>query len=193
MIKVRALILGLLYCSLVSFRLTAQVLALKTNVLADAIVSPNANLEVKLGSRFTLDVSGHYYPFSSKESFHRWKHWLLQPEFRFWFCKPFAGHFLGVYTLAGEYNIAGRKLPFGWYKVTRSSRYEGFVMGAGFSYGYQWILSPRWGMETEIGAGYVYADYSRYRCPHCGEKMAEGHKNYLGPTKVAVSIVYLLK
>lgn len=191
--KVRVLIFSLLYCLLLSSSLPAQILAVKTNLAADAVLSPNASLEMRLGARFTLDLNAHYYPFYTKESLRRWRHWLLQPELRFWLCTPFAGHFLGVHILTGEYNIAGRKFPFGWYKGTQSSRYEGFVMGTGISYGYQWILSPRWGMETEIGIGYVYAGYTRYRCAHCGEQMAEGHKNYLGPTKVAVSIVYLLK
>ena len=28
-------------------------------------------------------------------------------------------------------------------------------------------------------------------CKTCGEKVSEGHKNYLGPTKAAISLIYL--
>lgn len=190
----RSLLIGILLCGLFHFPdLLAQVLALKTNLAADAVLSPNLSLELRLGNRLTLDVTGHYNPLSSKESLHRWKHWLLQPELRLWRCEPFSGHFWGVHLLAGEYNVADSDFPFGLYKGTRFGRYEGFVMGAGVSYGYQWILSPRWGVEMELGGGYVKASYDRYRCAHCGEKTASGHKNYLGPTKAALSIVYLLK
>jgi len=183
------LLLALGYSSL----LPAQVLALKTNLAADAVSSPNVGLELKLGTRLTLDLSGHYSPFYSKESLHRWRHWLVQPELRIWGCEPFFSRFWGFHLLVGEYNISDRHLPFGLYRGTRSGRYEGFVAGAGISYGYQWILSPHWGVEAELGAGYVRAGYHHYRCAHCGEERARGHKDYLGPTKVAISLVYLLK
>lgn len=173
--------------------LSAQVLAVKTNLAADAVLSPNLSLEMKIGERLTLDLSAHYYPFCSKSSTVRRRHWLFQPELRFWSCEPFFSHFWGVHLLAGEYNISDQHLPFGLYRGTRSSRYEGAVLGAGLSYGYQWILSPRWGLEAELGVGYVRAGYARHRCVHCGEKNGNGAKHYLGPTKVAVSLVYLLK
>lgn len=173
--------------------LLAQTLAVKNNLASDALASPNLSLELKLGNRITLDIAGHYNPISSKANTHRWKHWLLQPELRLWRCEPFSGHFWGVHLLTGEYNVANRKLPFGLYKGISSARYEGFVWGAGLSYGYQWVLSPRWGLEAEVGMGYVQASYDRYRCEHCGEKTASGQKSYLGPTKAALSIVYLLK
>lgn len=173
--------------------LSAQVLAVKTNLLADAVLSPNMSLELKLNSRFTFELSGHYHPFYTKSSFHRWRHWLLQPEFRFWGCEPFFSHFWGIHILLGEYNISDHRLPFGLYSGTRNERYEGFVAGIGISYGYQWILSPHWGIEAELGAGYVRAEYNRYRCVYCGEKTGSGYKHYLGPTKAAISLVYLLK
>lgn len=171
--------------------LHAQVFALKSNLAADAVASPNLGTELKLGRRLSLDIAAHYNPFSN--GMHRSKHWLVQPELRFWQCQPFSGHFWGMHILAGEYNIGNMVLPLGLYRGTRSWRYEGRVMGAGLSYGYQWIISPRWGIETEIGAGWVRASYTRYRCAHCGEQTGSGYKYYLGPTKVAVSLVYLLK
>ena len=35
-------------------------------------------------------------------------------------------------------------------------RYQGNTYGAGLSYGYQWILTPRWSIEGSIGVGYKY-------------------------------------
>lgn len=173
--------------------LWGQTLAVKTNALLDAVGSPNISLEQSLGGRLSLDVSGHYNPFSSEQSMRRRKHWLVQPELRLWRCQPFSGHFIGLHVLAGEYNIVDTDLPMGLYKGTKQWRYEGFVMGAGISYGYHFILSPHWGIEAVLGAGFVRASYDRYRCAHCGEKLASGHKNYLGPTKAAISVVYLIK
>ena len=33
--------------------------------------------------------------------------------------------------------------------------------------------------------------YEQFECKTCGEKVKEGHKNYVGPTKAAVSLIYL--
>ncbi|WP_321480658.1 DUF3575 domain-containing protein [uncultured Bacteroides sp.] len=184
----------ILLCSIFGLTSTvwSQSLAVKSDLLSNAFFSPNVSFEQSLGGRFSVDVSLHYNPFGSKESLKRWKHWLVQPELRLWACRPFSGHFWGIHLLAGEFNIADTDLLAGLYKGTKSWRYEGSVMGAGLSYGYQWILSPRWGLEATFGLGYVRASYDRYRCAHCGEKLSSGHKNYLGPTKVAVSLVYML-
>jgi len=189
----RVFLLFLLLEVFVLPRLGGQTLAVKTNVLSDAVGSPNISLEQSLGGRLSLDVSGHYNPFSSEGSMRRRKHWLVQSELRLWRCQPFSGHFIGLHVLAGEYNIADADLPLGLYKGTKTWRYEGFVMGTGISYGYHFILSPHWGIEAVLGAGYVRASYDRYRCAHCGEKLGSGYKNYLGPTKAAISVVYLIK
>ncbi|MCI1682101.1 MAG: DUF3575 domain-containing protein [Bacteroides sp.] len=193
MTKKKMILLALLCSLFTHVDSFGQVVAVKTNLIANAMGSPNVSLEVKLGTSLTLDLCGHYYPFYSKESLYRWRHWLFQPELRFWSCEPFSSHFFGIHFLTGEYNIAHKNLPFGLYPGTHSSRYEGAVLGGGLSYGYQWILSPRWGIEAELGAGYVHVGYERYRCVHCGERTGKGHKIYLGPTKAAISVVYLLK
>ncbi|MBP1614032.1 MAG: hypothetical protein H6Q13_1480 [Bacteroidetes bacterium] len=191
---VKRIIMLFFLCGTCQFAcLRSQTLAVKTNVLSDAVGSPNLALEVALGGRLSLDVSGHYNPFSSEQSMRRRKHWLVQPELRLWRCQPFSGHFIGLHVLAGEYNIADADLPASLYKGTKKWRYEGFVMGAGISYGYHFILSPHWGIEAVLGAGFVRASYDRYRCAHCGEKLGSGYKNYLGPTKAAISMVYILR
>ena len=42
-----------------------------------------------------------------------------------------------------------------------------------------------------IGVGYARVKYEQFECKTCGEKVSEGHKNYLGPTKAAISLIYL--
>jgi len=72
-------------------------------------------------------------------------------------------------------------------------RYDGKIYGAGISYGYHWILKNRWSMEATIGAGYARLDYDKYACGKCGEKLGHNNKNYFGPTKVGLSIIYTIK
>ena len=169
---------------------TAQQVGIKTNLLGWATASPNLGMEIKLGKKSTLDVYGSINPFRFDDG-KQWKHWLVQPEYRFWPCESFKGHFLGLHLIGGEYNLAKVKMPFGAYKGLRNTRYQGWGVGAGISYGYQWLLSKHWSAEATIGVGYIYSEYDRYPCATCGKKIESGKKHYVGPTKAAISLIYL--
>lgn len=171
----------------------AQRLAVKSNLFADALASPNIGAEFLVAPRWTLDFAAHYQPFAP-DADRRWKHWLLQPEVRRWLCTPFAGHFLGAHALGGRFNIGGVHLPFGILKGAREARYEGWLLGAGVSYGYHWVLSPHWGVEAVLGVGAAFLRSDRYRCGHCGSKQRDAkNRGYYGPTKAAISVVYMIK
>lgn len=137
--------------------LHSQILAVKSDLLTGALSSPNFGVEVKLSNRLTLEAGFHYNPFPAGGD-KRWKHWFVQPELRYWMCQPFGGHFFGAHLLYGVYNVGGMKLPLGLFKGVRSSRYEGDFMGLGVSYGYHFILAPRWSIETSVGVGFYIPD-----------------------------------
>ena len=105
---------------------SAQRMAVKSNLLADALASPNIGVEFLVSPRWTLDIAAHYQPFAPRDG-RRWKHWLLQPEARHWLCTPFAGHFWGVHALGGRFNVGGVHLPFNILKGAREARYEGWL------------------------------------------------------------------
>ena len=69
----------------------AQKWAVKSNLLYDATATINLGVEAALGPRVTLDISGNYNPWEFGDA--RWKHWLIQPEVRYWLCERFNGHF----------------------------------------------------------------------------------------------------
>ena len=184
----------ILFLLLLLFRLAdlhSQTLAVKSDLLTGALSSPNLSVEVKLSDRFTLEAGFHYNPFPAGGD-KRWKHWFVQPELRYWMCQPFGGHFFGAHLMYGVYNAGDMKLPLGLFKGVRSSRYEGDFLGLGVSYGYHFILSPRWSIETSLGLGFLHIGYERYRCLHCGEQTGGGYKNFIAPTRAAVSLVYLI-
>ena len=184
----------ILFLLLLLFRLAdlhSQTLAVKNDLLTGALSSPNLSVEVKLSDRFTLEAGFHYNPFPAGGD-KRWKHWFVQPELRYWMCQPFGGHFFGAHLMYGVYNAGDMKLPSGLFKGVRSSRYEGDFLGLGVSYGYHFILSPRWSIETSLGVGFLHIGYERYRCLHCGEQTGGGYKNFIAPTRAAVSLVYLI-
>jgi hypothetical protein len=72
----------------------------------------------------------------------------------------------------------------------QTHRFHGWLAGAGLSYGYRWNFNHRWAMEATIGAGYAYLSYDKYECGDCGEHLGEYAKNYFGPTKMGLSLIY---
>jgi len=164
---------------------------IKNNLLFDAITIQYLNLnlgtEVRLTNKYTLDISLSYNPWTFGDN-KKMKHVLIQPEFRYWFNKSFTGHYVGLHAHWAFYNIGNILLP-----VKLEDRYQGWLAGAGISYGYQWKLSSRWSMEANIGVGYANIQYKQYEYPVCGEYIKDGHKNYFGLTKAGITLSYTLK
>lgn len=166
-------------------------IALKTNLLYAATLTPNLALEIGLGRKTTLELGGGYNFYDPDNQKH-WKHWLVQPEFRYWFCERFNGSYIGVHALGGEYNFARINLPLSVFDDLEDFRYEGYYYGGGIVFGYQWVLSKRWNFELSVGGGYVRAYYDKYPCPTCGNSVEDGVKNYWGPTKATISFLLFL-
>ena len=97
------------------------------------------------------------------------------------------GAFVDIGGIDGKINFLGtdaRKL--------KDTRYQGWFVGAGVAYGYAWILGRHWNLEAEIGIGYSYTRYDRFRCTGCGKKIeTDKPHHYVGPTKTAVNLVYV--
>lgn len=170
----------------------AQSTAIKTNLLYWGTTSPNLQLEFGLSKKTTLELGAGFnlFEFSDNKKF---KHLLVQPEYRYWFCERFNGHFLGVHAHGAQFNVGGLDVPVGRLDIFKDNRYEGYLYGGGISWGYQWVLSPRWNFEASIGGGYARIHYDKYPCATCGSKEADGKENYWGVTKGALSLIYFIK
>lgn len=176
----------------VAVKVQAQQVAVKTNLLYDAaLLTPNASVEASLGRKHSIELMGALNLFSYSNN-KKLKHWLLQPEWRYWFCSRYNGWFLGVHAHGGQFNMGNYKLPFGLLPMVKKHRYEGWFAGGGVSVGYQWPITKRWGLEAELGAGYTYVDYRKYNCARCGVKQKDGARGIWGPTRAAISLVYIL-
>ena len=186
------LILGLL----TSLGASAQNdVAIKTNVLYDLTATVNAGIEVGLAPRWTIDLSGNFNAWNLSEN-QRWKHYLVQPEARYWFCDRFMGHFIGIHAHGGQYNVGGLKNNISFLGTDLSkltdNRYQGWFAGGGIAYGYAFVLGRHWNLELELGVGYAYSKYDSFECAGCGRKVETGLiHHYVGPTKLALNLVYL--
>ena len=122
----------------------AQDVALKTNLLGWATTSLNAGVEVGIAEKQTAQLFATLNPWEFSGG-KKVRIWNVEPEYRWWTCQRFGGSFFGEHALAGEYNVKNVDLPFGILPKTKSGRhYEGWYIGAGVTYGYQWLLSRHW-------------------------------------------------
>lgn len=179
----------LLFITIASFS-KGQKVALKTNLLYDATSTVNLGCEVGLGKYFTLDLSGNYngWSFSEGKSI---KHWMVQPEFRYWIHERFNGHFFGVHGFYGKMDTAG--LPF-MFSLSRNYCYDGNFCGAGISYGYQLYLSTHWNIEFTAGVGYSTLKYDKSDYPRTDTNLLGRFRtDYWGLTKAGISIIYIIK
>lgn len=161
---IKSAMLLLLILSMATTR--AQEVALKTNLLGWASTSANAGIEIGTGKKTTFQLFGTLNPwkFSGDK---KMRFWNVMPEYRWYTCQKFGGHFFGIHALGGEYNIKNIDMPFG----------------------YQWLLNKHLNFEGSIGLGYAYSPYKLYgRCEKCLDK---DHRNYVGPTKAALSLIYV--
>lgn len=171
----------------------SQHFALKNNLVYDAMLTPNLGMEIALSKRITLDVSGNYNPFTFSDN-KKAKHWLVQPELRFWMCEKFNGTFIGLHGHGGEYDVANIKLPFNLFKNLEHNRYKGYFWGGGISIGHQWVLSKHWNLEASIGGGYARIHYDKYGPEKGAEKKeVDKHYHYFGLTKATLSFIYIFK
>lgn len=167
--------------------------ALKTNLLFDAALMPNVELEVPIGKHWS--VNGEYmFPW-----------WLTGNnkycleiisgglEGRYWLGSRrqrekedvLTGHFLGLYAGGGKYDLQ-------W----RENGYQGeFFIAAGVSYGYARKINQNLRLEFNIGIGILRTDYRHYQARDNYQTLLwqkNGRYTWTGPTKLKVSLVWLL-
>lgn len=181
---------------------TAQQVALKTNLLYDATLTPNLGLEVSMGARRSAQVVYGFNNWaygSDAQGDRKVCHWLVMPEYRWWTCSVFNGFFVGVHGMGGQFNAGNVNmvLPGAFFgganlqSEVRDARFEGGFVGGGLTAGYQFILSKHWNLELEAGAGYDYVWYEKFPCADCGTRIDRGHTNYVGLTKLGVCMMYV--
>ncbi len=195
------LIVALLMLSVPAVK--AQNAAVKTNLLGWATTNLNIGGELGIGRKSTVQIFATLNPWNFS-NLKRYRYWNLMPEYRYFFCEKFSGHFVGVHLLGGEYNVRNVNLSFFGLPdlttpengpimtsdgVMKARHAEGWYAGVGITYGYQWMINRRWNIEASIGIGYAYSPYTLYG--RCNKIIEEGKCNYFGPTKIAVSAMYV--
>ena len=156
---------------------------LKTNLPFYALVVPNLAVEVRLADQWSLDIPVYYSPYTVARNY-RYRVFALQPSARYWLKPGMKGHFFGVHLLGGMFNIS----------VDERNRYQDTdgMWGAGLDYGYALKFSKHWGMEFNIGVGYIWTRYDTFYNVENGISWDTSIANYLGITRLGISLIYKL-
>lgn len=164
------------------------VLAVKNNLIYDLALAPNIEVEVPIGKRWSFNAE-YKCPWWLNNS-HEFCYQLLSGglEGRYWLGNRqkrnrLTGHFLGLYAEGGVYDF-----QFG------GDGYQGNYYGAsGLTYGYAHQVARHLSLEFSLGVGYLTTEYRKYT-PYEGDIVwtKSGRYNFFGPTKVKVSLVWLI-
>lgn len=175
------------------------VLALKTNLLYDAVSWLNFSVEVPIGDRFSA-LYYHQFPWwnwGEAKNEYCMRFLSIGAEGRYWFkpmpCEATAnrikrdrlmGHFIGVYAESGKWDFERK----------RDICYQGEHWSAGLSYGYAMPIGKRLNLELSLSVGYASIAYRGYTPSEDYEILwrdpeKEGRWHYIGPTKAQVSLV----
>ena len=175
----------------------AQTVGLKSNFLYALTTTPNIGMETRIFKKSSIDFNAGFNPFRlpapsgvTQSTNPKLFHWIIVPEYKYWFCRPYERWYAGVYADYGKYNLGGGK--FLGIKDLERYRYEGSLVGGGVSVGYQWAFARRWGVEASLGVGYMLLDYRKYYAGACGALVKQAKRHYIGPSKASVSIIYYI-
>lgn len=159
-------------------------LAIKTNLLYDAALLPNLEVEWRVNDKWSLALEGGvaWWGRNSKDRLYRLA--MISPEVRRWIRPrtPWHGFYIGLFAGGGLYDF-----------LKDSPGYRGEGTMGGLSVGYMWPVSRCLSLEAAIGAGYLYTRYKEY-IPFEGHHVYQRTKSlsYFGPLKVKFSLVWRL-
>ena len=172
-------------------------MALKTNMLYDALLLPNIEAEFYLCSRLSL-AAGVTYGWWSNSSKHRyWRAYGADVALRYWLGtaagrKPLSGHHVGIYGSMFTYDAEfGGKGYMGG--KPGGNILNKFNYTAGVEYGYSLPVARRLNIDFTVGVGYWGGTYNEYQPKDdCNVWLSTKQRKWFGPTKAEVSLVWLL-
>lgn len=171
--------------------LKPNIMAIKTNLVSDAMAIPALGLEVQIYKGLSLDVSGSYGFYNIFNKAERdMSSWHVSPELRYWFGEhPLQrGQFIGLHGNLSNYSLE-------WHDGVAYQNVPGHeAWSAGFTYGACARLGKHVGLEFVIGVGYGRY-YQNIGTMDAGkfvinEEVGPQLKEHFGLTKLAVNLVY---
>lgn len=162
---------------------------LKTNMLYDAVLTPNIGVEFPIGERVSVEADWMYARWSKASAHKYWRIYGGDLSIYARLGKPapgrdrFAGHFLGVYGQTVVYDF-----QFGDREGVLSDKWN---YAAGIAYKYSFPIKRRLYIECSLGVGYMGGVYKRHRpIDDCDVWLSTHRLHWFGPTRAGVSLVW---
>ena len=89
---------------------SAQQVAVKTNLLYWATTTLNVGAEVAVSKHSTVGFTANYNPWTIGSD-NKIQHWFIRPEYRYWVTEKYTRLFFGVHAIGGKFEVGGFKLP----------------------------------------------------------------------------------
>lgn len=177
-------------------------MGIKTNMLYDLGAIPNIGAEFYLGANFSVVANWEYSWWKSDKKSWYWRSYGGDVALRYWLGKasrnkPLTGHHLGLYgqMITYDFEVGGRGYiaDSGFGKDKSEDGTLGWNWAAGLEYGYSLPIARRLNIDFTLGVGYHWGNFKEY-LPIDGHYVwqATKRRQYIGPTKLEVSLVWLI-
>lgn len=168
-----------------------------TNMLYDIAAVPNIGLEFYMGRNFSASINWMYAWWSNDARHRYWRVYGGDVTVRYWFGsasheKPLTGHHVGIYgqALTYDFEFGGKGYMGG---LPHGTLWDRCNYGGGLEYGYSLPVARRLNVDFTLGVGYLGGEYREYR--PVNDKyiwLTTKKRNWFGPTKAEVSLVWLI-
>lgn len=172
-------------------------MGIKTNMLYDLFAVPNIGAEFYLGKNISIAANYAHAWWQKPENSFYWRYYGADASIRWWFgkparIKPLQGHHLGInyQILTYDFQLGKTGIMAGMPSGTLVDRANHIVA---LEYGYSLPIAKRLNLDFSIAGGYHWGLFEEYN-------NIDGHpvwqatkrRRYLGPTKLEISLVWLI-
>ena len=172
-------------------------MGIKTNMLYDIAALPNIGAEFYLGGNFSIAANYAHAWWAKEEKHFYWRYCCADASIRWWFgkparIKPLQGHHLGVnyQILTYDFQLGKTGIMAGMPKGNLVDRANHIVA---LEYGYSLPIARRLNLDFNVGFGYHWGLFEEYDAVD-GHSVwqATKRRQYFGPTKLEISLVWLI-
>ena len=165
--------------------LNAQRVGVTSNLLEDAVLTPNIGVEIVLADQQSITFDASCSPYKLSQNFYD-KCMTFRAGYKYWFNQALYAHYLGV-------DLVASSSDFGLGKFNSRDEY----IGVGVGYGYSFIIGKKLNIVPHVGVGLAYGQsYDGYdHMISTGKGVEAAATLGLKPilTRLGVTVQYVLK
>ncbi len=164
---------------------------LTTNILYDALLTPNLGIGICIGNRVTLFADWMHAWWSNREHRRYWRVYGGDFEVRYQLgggrsTNPLSGHRVGVYASIMTYDFQFGRSHTG----VIGDKYN---YAAGVSYGYSVPIARRFNIDFAIGIGYMWGRYMKQHLEDDHDVWQSTHvRHWFGPTRAEIGLTWMI-